>query len=49
MKAAPAKPPEKPAEEIGIREEKGEEVSVEIPPEELGEEFEIPAFLRQGR
>jgi cell division protein FtsZ len=49
MKAAPTKPLEKPAEEIGIREEKGEEVSVEIPPEELGEEFEIPAFLRQGR
>ena len=32
-----------------IQESAAEEVSVEIPPEELGEEFEIPAFLRQGR
>jgi hypothetical protein len=25
-----------------------EEVPPEIPPEEMGEEFDIPAFLRQG-
>lgn len=32
-----------------IQESAEEEVSIEIPPEELGKEFEIPAFLRQGR
>lgn len=28
--------------------EREEEIPTEIPPEEMGEEFEIPAFLRQG-
>lgn len=46
----PLKPPKTPIEEKKEEEKlrlRSEEVS--IPPEELGEEFEIPAFLRHGR
>lgn len=35
-------------EAIEEKEREKEEFSQEIPPEEMGEEFEIPAFLRQG-
>jgi len=35
-------------EAIEEKEKGKEEFSPEIPPEEMGEEFEIPAFLRQG-
>jgi len=44
-KVSEEKPP-LPKKEIESKTE--EEIPPEIPPEELGEEFEIPAFLRQG-
>lgn len=44
------KEPEKEKEEEPeVKEPKGKLPEEEIPPEELGEELEIPAFLRQGR
>jgi cell division protein FtsZ len=48
MKAKPGE--EKPLTVKQVIEEKmkEEEIPPEIPPEEMGEEFEIPAFLRQG-